>query len=353
MNLFVKRLINIIIFLLLMPSWAMSQTSKGNALQLMAEANRFFESGEYKQAKDKYSDVYLDYGNREALERVDACTECLNLLSKAMSFEREDNYTSAIDSYQSVLRLNSKDPNVGKYIVDCKKKQYQPMLDKARSLYREGDYRQAQSTLNQYTFSTGVNDEVLSSSIAKCLHLLTLAETAYNSKNYTQAEGYYNKIIQINPTDAKSTKAVANIRRLIVPTSDDTQQKIGSDEKTYKIGDRIRLGNKNGIIAYLYGSNKHGWAIVNKSTTPCQRHRIPIDRSDNERVPTISELRQIYYNRTKLGLFEKYWSWTIKEFSNIWVSYNNGFVIDFSTGKEIKTKLPKGEEFHYIVIKDF
>lgn len=88
------------------------------------------------------------------------------------------------------------------------------MLDKARSLYREGDYQQAQSELNQYILYTGVNDESLSGSIAKCLNLLTLAEAAFNNRNYTQAEGYYNKIIQINPTDAKSTKAIADIRRL-------------------------------------------------------------------------------------------------------------------------------------------
>lgn len=195
-----------------MPLGAMSQTSRGNASQLMAEANRFFESGEYKQAKDKYSDVYIDYGNREAIERVDACTQCLNLLSKAMSFEREDNYSGAIASYQSILRLNSKDPNMGKYIADCKKKQYQSMLDMARSLYREGDYRQAQHNLNQYIFYTGVNDEPLSGSIAKCLNLLTLAEAAYNNRNYTQAENYYNQIIQINPTDVKSLTVISKIK---------------------------------------------------------------------------------------------------------------------------------------------
>lgn len=195
-----------------MPLLAMSQTSKTNVAQLMVEANRSFESGEYKEAKDKYSDVYLEYGNKEALDKVDACTECLNLLSKAMNFEREDNYTSAIDSYQSILRLNSKDPNVVKYIANCKKKQYQPILDKARSLYKEGEYRQAQSSLNKYALSTGINDEVLSNSIAKCFNLLTLAETAYNNKNYIQAETYYNQLIQINPSDSKSTKTLEEIK---------------------------------------------------------------------------------------------------------------------------------------------
>lgn len=224
-----KRIINTIFLLLLMPLGAMSQVSKGNVTQLMAEANRFFDAGEYKQAKDKYSDVYLDYGNREAFDRVNICTECLNLLSKAMNFEREDNYTSAIDVYQSILRLNSKDPNVAKYIANCKKKQYQPMLDKAQSLYREGNYRQAQSNLNQYIFSTGVSEEDLSNSIAKCIYLLTLAEAAYNNKNYTQAENYYNQIIQINPTDANSAKAIAVIkdhRNTEISINEDRRKKI-------------------------------------------------------------------------------------------------------------------------------
>lgn len=338
-----KRIINIILLILLMPLCAMSQTSKGNGTQLMAEANRLFESGEYKQAKDKYSDVYLDYGNQEALDRVDICTECLNLLSKAMSFEREDNYTSAIDSYQSILRLNSKDPNVAKYIASCKKKQYQPMLDKAHSLYREGNYRQAQSNLNQYIFSTGVNDEGLSNSIAKCINLLTLAETAYNNKNYTQAENYYNQIIQINPTDAKSTKAVANIRRLTSETINSSRGASTASIVKYNIGGKSPKGY---TICYLDESGQHGWEMEVNEHGTCQ-HQISGVHGE-WRVPSCEELNVIYYNRYTLGLNGRYWTSTRSKKVANWEFF---YTLDFGTGKFKSTDQYK--DFPSIIIRNF
>ncbi len=337
-----KRLINIILILLLIPLWAISQTPKGNGTQLMEEANRFFEAGEYKQAKDKYSDVYLDYGNRDALDRVDVCTECLNLLSKAMNFEREDNYTSAIDSYQSILKLNSKDPNVAKYVANCKKKQYQPMLDKARSLYREGDYRQAQNNLKQYMFSTGVNDEVLSNSIANCINLLTLAEAAYNNKNYSQAKIYYNKIIQINPTDAKSTKAVADIRRLTSETINSSRGASSASSVKYKIGGQSPNGY---IICYLDESCQHGWEMRVNERGTCQHQIFP---SRDWRVPSRDEMYVIYKNRYTLGLNKRYWTSTRSKKVANWEFF---YTLDFGTGKFKSTDQYK--DFPSIIIHNF
>jgi len=327
---------------LLIPLWAISQTPKGNNTQLMEEANRFFESGEYKLAKDKYSDVYLDYGNREALDRVDVCTECLNLLSKAMNFEREDNYTSAIESYQSILKLNSKDPNVAKYVANCKKKQYQPMLDKARSLYREGDYRQAQSNLKQYMFSTGLNDEVLSNSISKCLNLLTLAESAYNNKNYTQAKDYYNKILQINPTDAKTTKAIAYIRRLTSVTISFTPDESTTNSDKYRIGEKSPNGY---IICYLDESGLHGWEMRVNERGTCQHQIFP---SGDWRVPSRDEMYVIYKNRFTLGLNKRYWTSTRSKKVANWEFF---YTLDFGTGKFKSTDQYK--DFPSIIIHNF
>lgn len=326
-----------------MPLWAMSQTSKGNATQLMTEANKFFESGEYKQAKDKYSDVYLDYGNREALERVDACTQCLNLLSKAMSFEREDNYSGAIDSYQSILRLNSKDPNMAGYIANCKKKQYQPMLDNARSLYREGDYRQAQNNLNQYILYTGINDETLSGSIAKCLNLLTLAEAAYNKKNYSQAKAYYNEIIQINPSDAKSTKVMADIRRLTSETVKSSSGASAANNYKYKIGGKSPNGY---TICYLDESGQHGWEMSVNERGTCQ-HQIWGVHGD-WRVPSRDEMYVIYKNRYTLGLNKRYWTSTRSKKVANWEFF---YTLDFGTGKFKSTDQYK--DFPSIIIHNF
>lgn len=197
-----------------MPLWAISQTSNGSSTQLMTEANRLFESGEYKHAKDKYSDVYLDYGNRDALDKVDVCTECLNLLSKAMSFEREDNYSGAIDNYKSILRLNSKDPNMAGYIANCKKKQYQPMLDNARNLYREGKYLEARDKLREYTCISGQTDEELLISITECITWRNEANDAINNKKYDIAKIYLDKILSYNSTDAISAHRLAEVNSL-------------------------------------------------------------------------------------------------------------------------------------------
>lgn len=338
-----KRIINTIFLLLLMPLGAMSQVSKGNVTQLMAEANRFFDTGEYKQAKDKYSDVYLDYGNQEALDRVDACTECLNLLSKAMNYEREDNYASAIISYQSILRLNSKDPNVANYVANCKKKQYQPMLDKARSLYKEGEYRQAQSSLNQYASSTGTKDEALSSSIEKCINLLTLAEAAYNNKNYTQAEDFYNKIIQINPSDAKSTKVIADIRRLTSVANNSIRNASTSNSDKYRIGGKSPNGY---TICYLDESGQHGWEMIVNERGTCQ-HQI-WGAHGKWRVPSKDELSIIYKSRYTLGLNKRYWTSTRSKKVANWEFF---YTLDFSTGKFKSTDQYK--DFPSIIISNF
>lgn len=338
-----KRVINIIIFLSLMPLWAISQTSNGSSTQLMTEAHRLFESGEYKHAKDKYSDVYIDYGNREALDKVDVCTECLNLLSKAMSFELEDNYSGAIDNYQSILRLNSKDPNMARYIANCKKKQYQPILDNARNLYREGNYRHAQSNLNQYILYTGINDESLSGSIAKCLNLLTLAEAAYNNRNYTQAEAYYNDIIVINPSDAKSTKAIADIRKL---TSGTVKSSSGVSTAN---NDKSKIGGKspNGYtICYLDESGRHGWEMIVNECGTCQ-HQIWGVHGE-WRVPSRDEMYVIYKNRYTLGLNKRYWTSTRSKKVANWEFF---YTLDFGTGKYKSTDQYK--DFPSIIIRNF
>lgn len=205
-----KKIVTIVLIFLLLPISVLAQ----NASQLMSEANRLFESGEYKQAKEKFSDVYLEYGYKEANEKVDACIDCLNLLSKALSFEREGDYPSAIDSYQSVLGINSKDPNVSNYITSCKQKQYKSLIEETRQLYREGKYEDAKLKLQQYSQASGQTDENLLKSITECQLWSSEANNACASKNYLSAKTYFEKILALNPTDAKSAQGLAEVNRL-------------------------------------------------------------------------------------------------------------------------------------------
>ncbi len=136
-----------IVFLLYFSMSASAQSNTTNLENLTAVANRAFEKGEYKQAKALYSDIYLEYGSKEAIAKVDQCNQCIELLSNAMQYEREENFQQAIESYQSILTINAKDPNIPELILTCRQKLYAPLINEAKQLYREGKYIEARDKL--------------------------------------------------------------------------------------------------------------------------------------------------------------------------------------------------------------
>lgn len=193
---------------------ATAQTNVTNLESLTTEANRAFEKGEYKQAKALYSDIYLEYGSKEAITKVDQCNQCIELLSNAMQYEREDNFKQAIDCYQSLLVINSKDPNIPGLILECRKKLYTPLINQAKQLYREGKYIEARDKLREYTSISGQTDEELLISITECLTWRNEVNDAINNKKYDIAKIYLDKILSHNSTDAISAQRLAEVNSL-------------------------------------------------------------------------------------------------------------------------------------------
>ncbi len=207
------RLFSLIISLII-PILLSAQSNTSNLESLTAEANRAFENGEYKQSKALYSDIYLEYGSKEAIAKVDQCNQCIELLSNAIQYEREDNFKQAIDCYQSILVVNSKDPNVPGLILECRQKLYTPLVNQAKQLYREGKYIEARDKLREYTSASGQTDENLIFSITECITWSNEANEAINNKNYDIAKLYLEKIISHNSTDAISAQRLAEVNSL-------------------------------------------------------------------------------------------------------------------------------------------
>lgn len=202
------------IFIMLITISATAQINSTNLESLTAEANQAFENGKYKQSKELYSDIYLEYGNKEAITRVDQCNQCIELLSYAIQYEREDKFKQAIECYQSILVVNSKDPNVPELILTCRQKLYAPLFNQAKQFFREGKYLEARDKLREYTAISGQTDEELLVSITECLMWSNEANEAINNKNYNNAKIYLGKILSHNPADAISAQRLAEVNSL-------------------------------------------------------------------------------------------------------------------------------------------
>lgn len=180
----------------------------------MSEASQVFSSGDYEKAKSLYLDIYLDSGNNNANKMIDVCNNCIKLLSSGLRYERDDNFSKAIECYQSILIVNPNDNKVNEMVLSCKQKQYRPLIDGARQLYKEGRYDEAKLKLQEYSRVSGQTDESLLAAIMECQLWASEANNAMSSKNYDTARNYYEKLIAINPTDAISAKALADVNSL-------------------------------------------------------------------------------------------------------------------------------------------
>lgn len=228
-------------------------------------------------------------------------------------------------------------------------------LEQAYELYGVGKYEQAQKALNMYSFMTGSQDKALEERIRYCLNFQTLARQAELTGDYITAKLYYEGILKYNSQDTQVNATISKLNALIKKQSN-AMQTSQTKSSQLRVGDYYDTGTgRKGRIAYLDYTGQHGFILVRTSNNPIQRHEVfeKLDYATNERIPTINELKVIYNNRKYLGLFETYWSSTIEKKENQWYTYNIGFCYDFSSGKEIKTKLPKREKFHYIIIVDF
>ena len=97
-------------------------------------------------------------------------------------------------------------------------------------------------------------------------------------------------------------------------------------EKTYKVGDYIKVGNDRYQVAYIRDGGKHGLAVLNKGWQSLYYdYDIYITRKG---IPTLEEMKLIYSNRDIVRLYDIYWTCTAKSDSRNYYS-----IVDFATGK--------------------
>lgn len=136
------------------------------------------------------------------------------------------------------------------------------------------------------------------------------------------AQKYYNVYKEL------AGKSVASVEVLLAECG---------KEKTYKVGDYIKVGDKKYQVAYIRDGGKHGLAVWDQGWVG-----ISMGEIEKKTIPTWDELKQIYVNHDILGLFDIYWSANNRRFN-----YETQCrAMDFSTGKEywIKARSDKAKE---------
>ena len=194
---------------LLLPTLASAKLDPITRNRMMQDASQAFQAGKYDEARKIYYDVYVEDGDTVSKELLDKCKKCHEVLLVAFMDEKNGLYALAIEKYEHILKLNPLDPQIQPLIGDTKTKLYAQLLQESKDLYREGKYTDAQSTLSEYLLQTGVTDIELLTSINQCIELNDKAKHAIQQKEYTEAIKCYNSILEINPTDIITTKAVA------------------------------------------------------------------------------------------------------------------------------------------------
>ena len=96
-------------------------------------------------------------------------------------------------------------------------------------------------------------------------------------------------------------------------------------EKTYKVGDYIKVGDEKYQVAYIRDGGKHGLAVLNKGW---QSMHSNVDTYITRKgIPTLEEMKLIYSNRDIVRLYDIYWTCSRNPSSYSYKYY----VCDFST----------------------
>lgn len=207
-----------ILILLFLPTVASAKLDSATRNRMMQDASHAFLAGKYDVARKIYYDIYVEDGDTDSKELLNKCQQCRTLLADASSAERNGDYQVAIEKYLEVLNLNPSDNKIPALISQCKKRLYAPILQLAKQNYREGKYVEARDNLSEYTYLSGAADPDILTAITEGITWSNEAKIAFENKDYKKASEYYNRLLQLNPTDVTSARALATINKLSQPT---------------------------------------------------------------------------------------------------------------------------------------
>lgn len=208
----------VVLVVLLLPSAMSAKLDQTARNGMMQDASRVFKAGKYEEARKIYSLVYLEDGDKDSEELLEKCKQCISLMTDAESAERKGDYGMAIKKYQEVIVLNPSDNETPALISQCKERLYAPKLQLAKQYYREGRYAEARDNLSEYTSLSGAINPDLLTAITQGITWSNEAKIAFENKDYNKASEYYNRLLQLNPTDVTSAQALATINKLSRPT---------------------------------------------------------------------------------------------------------------------------------------
>ncbi len=160
---------------------------------------------------------------------------------------------------------------------------------------------------------------------------------AFNLNAQSDYASYLSKAMEkLDVGDCESAQKFYNVYKELSGESKPSVQVLIDDCKkdSYSVGEKIVKNGRAYVVAYTRDEGKHGlavyeegWAAISKEYTR---------NVGQKEVPTIEELKLIYANRDKLGLYNKYWSCTLSPRGADSPLYNARYyyAIDFSTGKQ-------------------
>lgn len=136
--------------------------------------------------------------------------------------------------------------------------------------------------------------------------------------------------------DCESAQKYYNVYKELSGDEKESIQVLINDCKkdSYSIGEKIVKNGRAYVVAYTRDEGKHGYAVYEEGWAAISKEYTR--NVGQKEVPTIEELRLIYANRDKLGLYNKYWSCTLSPRGADSPLYNARYyyAIDFSTGKQ-------------------
>ena len=186
----------------------------GQTIPTLQDADRAFAEGRYEEANRMYVVIFAEKNIDTSSQRL-KCTRCAQLSKEANDAFREGKYEEALKLFTEILTLNNQDKAAPKCISACNEKMFESILDNAKRLYREGNYQAAYTNLLDYQNKTGNQDPEFLQKVTDCKYWQESAMNAKNAGNLSDAASYYQRILNINPLDAITTRLLAQCQNAL------------------------------------------------------------------------------------------------------------------------------------------
>ena len=171
----------------------------------------------------------------------------------------------------------------------------------------------------------------------KTIIFALLTVMTFSASAQSDYSSYLNKAMEkLEAGDCESAQKYYNVYKELSGDEKESIQVLINDCKkdSYSIGEKIVKNGRAYVVAYTRDGGKHGYAVYEEGWAAISKEYTR--NVGQKEVPTIKELRLIYANRDKLGLYNKYWSCTLSPKGADSPLYNARYyyAIDFSTGKQ-------------------